>query len=754
MVTRSSPVSSVEGPAPQLLPPAALDRLLEAVLAAYRVGALDRYCRQRERVARWALKRFAAPLAWFDPAVVGPPSEGPALGWQLECALRWAVLQLRPDGAADQAPIPPHAWAGATPWRPMLALACHHTLLPVTELPQRYRPRAGEPAFEHLCGLWDIAPSSFYRYVERGRQLLALELTSAMTAARALSLAAFACEASCLRLGLHDPTDRLAWHRASAMALLRRGGARATVGALWHTARSGDSAAALGLLEAHSLDLAASAFTDAVLASLDVGDADSTPRLQLSLARANLAQVRGNLQDEQSQLSLALRHAVALGEPFWLGTVYAARGRCNEARDVERAMADYREAVGCFEQAAPASGAPEPRVATGLVSAVTSLAELYLLRNDPRAATLLERAEHLCASSEVPLDLQAKLQLTLGEYWQRQGDLSKAIEISHHALRLSERGGTQRRIVSAWGRLAKQYGDAQDIDKALHYVQQIMSASSVAPLAPETLAAIELNIGIAFFWKDRLNEAIEHYQRAARIARSAGLNTILGRAQYNLAEAHFTRFQREGDIEDELQGDAFARMSQAIWDADNDAAHGEATRNLKRTVLGERQHLVYDQLLPAELAKHFDAMKLIEQQRQRFETSIAAGERVDARLRIAQAYLHIAVAEREAALSLAREHGLQADLSPQLQALRDTFDQALSNQEQWAARCEQVRVVPREHVASLVRCLATDGKLTKSSCAQTCAVSPATASKYLSDLAAAGLLARVGKGPATHYLPT
>ncbi|NJN36835.1 MAG: hypothetical protein HC794_06970 [Nitrospiraceae bacterium] len=24
--------------------------------------------------------------------------------------------------------------------------------------------RTGEPAFEHLCGLWDIAPSSFYRY--------------------------------------------------------------------------------------------------------------------------------------------------------------------------------------------------------------------------------------------------------------------------------------------------------------------------------------------------------------------------------------------------------------------------------------------------------------------------------------------------------------------------------------------------------------------------------------------------------------
>jgi tetratricopeptide (TPR) repeat protein len=751
MVPRSSPASNAEWPAPRLLPPAALDRLLEAALAAYRVGALDRYCRQRERVARWALKRFVAPLAWFDPAVVGPPAEGPALGWQLECALRWAVLQLRPDGAAAQAPIPPHAWAGATPWRPMLALACHHTLLQVAELPQRYRPRAGEPAFEHLCGLWDIAPSSFYRYIERGRQLLALELTSAMTAPRALSLAAFACEASCQRLGLKEPTDRLVWHRASAMALLRHGGPRATVGALWHTARAGDTVAVLGMLEAHSLDLAASGFTDAVLASLDVGDADSTPRLQLALARANLAQVRGNLADEQSQLALALRHAVTLGEPLWLGTVYAARGRCNEARDVERAMTDYREAVSSFDQAMPS--APDLRVVTALVGALCSLAELYLLRNDPRAVSILARAEQLCAGGGIPVDLQARLQLALGEYWQRQGNLPKAIETTHRALSLSESAGHQRRVVSAWGRLARQYTIAQDIDQALHYARLVTSVGSETLLAPETLAATELNIGAAFFWKDCLKEAIEHYLRAAQIAQAAGLNTILGRAQYNLAEAHFTRFQREGNIEDEMQGDAFARMSQAIWDADNDAAHGEATRNLKRTVLGERQHLVYDQLLPAELAKHFDAMKLIEQQRQRFETSSAPGERVDARLRIAQAYLHIAVAEREAALSLAREHGLQAELSPQLQALRQTFDSALSEQEQWVARWTDAHAIPREHVAALVQRLASDGELTKSGCAETCAVSPATASKYLADLAGAGLLTRVGKGPATRYLP-
>jgi DeoR/GlpR family transcriptional regulator of sugar metabolism len=61
-------------------------------------------------------------------------------------------------------------------------------------------------------------------------------------------------------------------------------------------------------------------------------------------------------------------------------------------------------------------------------------------------------------------------------------------------------------------------------------------------------------------------------------------------------------------------------------------------------------------------------------------------------------------------------------------------------------------VIPREHVAALMRRLSAEHQLTKSNCADACSVSPATASKYLADLAAAGLLTRLGKGPATHYV--
>jgi tetratricopeptide (TPR) repeat protein len=632
-----------------LLPPQLLERLLDGALAAYRAGTLDRFCRQRARAARWCLRHYAAPLAWFDTTAAAESADVPALGWLTEQALRWALLQLRPDGAPPTAPIPHHAWMGATPWRPLLAVACHHTLLLVPDLAQRYRPRLGEPAFEHLCGLWDIAPSSFYRYVERGRQLLAMELTLPLTAERALSLAAFACESSYQRLLLNDVPARREWHERSARELSSQGRAEASVAALWHTVRAGELSPVLSHLELHSLDLAASVFTDAVLAAFNIGDTELTPRLQLALARASLAQVRGNLQNEQAQLALALRHAVSMGDSVWLGTVYAARGRFHEARNPDRAMADYREAVSSFEQAEASADQSEVRVARGLFGSLVSLAELYLLRNDPRAAAILERADKLNAECDMPIDLQSKLLLTRGEYWQRQGELDKAIEVTHHALQLCERTGHQRRIVSAWGRLAMQYGYAKNIEHALHYASQVASVSKLTPLAPETVAAIELNLGIAFFWKDRLDEAIDRYKRAAQVAQSAGLHTILGKAQYNLAEAHFTRFQRDGRVEDELQGDAYARLAQAVWEADKDAALSEATRNLKRTVLGEREHLVYNRLLPGELAAHFDEMKLIEQQRHRLESSSAASDRVDAHLSISQAYLRIAVAERETA---------------------------------------------------------------------------------------------------------
>jgi tetratricopeptide (TPR) repeat protein len=724
---------------------------MESVLSAFRVGTLERLCRERSRATRWWLRRFAAPLLWFDSANVHVSSSYSNFDGVMEVALRWGLMQLRPDAASPHTPIPRHAWLGATPWRPMLAVACHYGLLSVPLFPDRHHARPDEPAFEHLSALWDVAPSSFYRYVERGRQLLLMELTLPLTAERGLSLAAFACEAMYSQHGLEDTEAQSVWHRKSSEALLRQDAVDATTGALWHIFKAGDAEAVLWQLEHRSLHLAASPLTDGLLAVIDTGKLNQSQRLALALAKSNLARVRGKLQEEQVQLAHALRIAVELGDPGWLGAVYSARGRFYEARDVDRAFADYREAIRCFEQALSGKANVRALVQHGLLRVLVNTAWLYILRNDPRAEAILERADAFANSTEAPTDLKAKLQTTHGELLHRQGKLELAIDHTLRAAQLYERAGHQHQLVRVWASLAMLYGQAQDIEHALHYVQQVYSFSKIAPIDPETLGAIELNLGVAYFWRDRLEDAIDRYERAAQIALSAGLQTVLGKAHFNLAEAYFTKFQRTGAVDYELQGDGYARSAIAIWDRDKDTAAAEATRNLKSAVMGEREHLIYERILPAELAAHFKDMKIVELQRKRLEATDKTQDRIAARLDIAEAYLRIAMQEREAALTLIKQHDMQEEFDSKVQELRNTFELALSQEDKLIHHWISMQTIPSGHVPAIVRQLLSGSQLTKSTCSGTCTVSPATASKYLSDLCAAGLLRRVGGGPTTRY---
>jgi tetratricopeptide (TPR) repeat protein len=729
----------------------AIEQILDSVLSAYRIGTVERLCRERPFAARWCLRRFAAPVFWFDTATadVGPTKSN--LAGSIEIVLRWCLAQLRPDAAPELTPIPRHAWLGATPWRPMLAVACHYGLLSVPPFPERYRARHDEPAFEQLGALWEIAPSSFYRYVERGRQLLAIELTLPLTAERSLSLASFACEASYSLFGLNDIAAQSRWHKKSAEALLRHNIAMSTAGALWHTVKAGDLEGVLWQLEHRSSHLAGAASTDRLVASFNASESNQAQQLALVLAKSNLARVRGNTQEEQIQLAHGLRIAAELADPVWLGTVYSARGRFYEARDIDRAFADYREAADYFESSLSDETCAKPQAQYGLLRVLIDTAWLYILRNDPRAEAILERADAVMGSSDAPIDLKAKLEKTHGEFLHRQGKLDLAIDRTLHAAQLYERSGHQHQLVRAWASLAMLYGQLRDIDHALQYVQQVHSFSAAAQLDPETLAAIELNLGVAYFWQDRLDDAIDHYERAVQIALSGGLQTVVGKAHFNLAEAHFTQFQRTGAVDHEMRGDAYARSAISIWDKDKDAAASEATRNLKSAVLGEREHLIYERMLPAELAIHFNDMKIVESRRKLLESTDTVRDRIDARLDIAQAYLRIAVQEREAALTLIRQHEMRDEFDAKVQKLRGTFDLALSREEQLVYRWIEMRTVPTEHVPAIVRQLLEEHSLTKSTCSKVCAVSPATASKYLSDLCDAGLLKRLGNGPATRY---
>ncbi|MEO7850651.1 MAG: hypothetical protein ABIR94_00155, partial [Rubrivivax sp.] len=142
------------------------DTLLGLALAAYKAGTLDELMRRRPRLVVALARRLLPPLR----AVAGDalPDDAGAV-WTMW--LRATLARLRPDGNNGLADIAPQDWQERTAWRPLLALGCHFAFLPVAALPQAHRPRADESAVEQLCGLWNVGPSTVYRYIDRARRL-------------------------------------------------------------------------------------------------------------------------------------------------------------------------------------------------------------------------------------------------------------------------------------------------------------------------------------------------------------------------------------------------------------------------------------------------------------------------------------------------------------------------------------------------------------------------------------------------------
>ena len=182
MPDRSGPAAPTAAPAappePSALPDprrattrqALIEPMLDAALAALRQGALPELLRQHPGAARWLMRRFVGLVRGSaGDAFDGEPADAAVAA----LLLRWGLAQLRPDGQPADAAIPPAAWLQQPGWRPMLAAACHAGLLAVPDFPARYRRHPGEPALENLCGLWEVAPSTFYRYLDRARQGLA-----------------------------------------------------------------------------------------------------------------------------------------------------------------------------------------------------------------------------------------------------------------------------------------------------------------------------------------------------------------------------------------------------------------------------------------------------------------------------------------------------------------------------------------------------------------------------------------------------
>ncbi|TCO99716.1 tetratricopeptide repeat protein [Rubrivivax gelatinosus] len=724
------------------------DAVLGAALAAHRDGTLGELLRRRPRATRWVVRRLLQPvLDCGGDALRGVQGEVLALQW----LLAWAVAQLRPDGQPGFDAIEREAWLERTSWRPMLAVMCHHGFAPVRAFPDRFRARPDESPADHLCGLWSVGPSTYYRYLDKGRRQLA-ELLLAPTCERLLSLRDAMQGRAWALLGLDDPVARREWHRAQAGRALVE---PAPVAALWHLLQAGDAAGFLQALQRFRVALGHGTLADALAERLAALPLAARQRAELCLAQAALARIRGQEERERLAYEQAQRIASAADDPLMLGVVCGELGKFFEPRDVERAFACYQDSAEFLRRAGVADDPGQAAHREGLqayVSTLVRLGWLHVLRNDARSKAVLERADALRAALDD--GALAQLEQAWGEYRRRDGDLRAALEHKHRALNLYERLGDTQAVVKTWCNLALLYGDAKDYARAIDYSQRVLTLAERSPVEPETVASTHLNLGGTWFWQERWDEAIEQYGAGLAKAEAARLHVLAGRAHYNLAEAFYKRFQRHGRDDDERRGDVHAAAAQLVWAREGDPGAVAATRGLKAEILGPREGGHVDRLLPGEWAAHLGEMVEVERERARLALPLPPEQHVRAHLAIARAYLAIAAQEREAALALVERHGLGGGFVAELDALRATFDRTLTREQRLAARWREhaAALLDDTRRAALLDRLLDAGFVGKSAYAELCGVSLATASKHLGLLTQRGLLEQTGKGPSTRYL--
>ncbi|NRF65382.1 tetratricopeptide repeat protein [Aquincola sp. S2] len=736
--------------------------VLTTVLAAHKAGTLDELLRSRPLLTRWFARRLLAPLRAVAGDVFGDdPAPQPA-AWIV--LLRAALAALRPDGAPGLGGISEHDWVVRTAWRPLLALMCHAGFEPVAAFPDRYRPRGDEPAAEQLCGLWGVGGSTFYRYVDKGRRRLAEQLFGPPPHGDAALERDLRLQHELQTLLPADGAARTAWQIRQAAAALRSHAGRAASAlqshgaraALWHLLHAGDVPGFIACLQRFRIELASDTDTDALLQRFAAQPLEPRMRFELCLARAALWRVRGDASAERAACEEALRLAAAADDALMLGIVYGVLGKVDEARDPDRAFACYQDSAEFLRRAGlsddPAAAAPQ--VLQAHVDTLVKLGWLYVLRNDPRSKAVLDRAEALREHIPQAAEQIAMLEQAWGEYWRRSGELQRALEHKHRALQAYERLGDREAVLKTWGNLALIYGDAKDFARAIDYSQRVLEMAGRFAVEPETVAATHLNAGAAYFWQGKYEPAIEHYARALEIAQGAGLRVLVGRAHYNMAEAFYKRFQALDDPVDERLGDAHIGAALACWPEGGDAAAIEATRRLKREILGPRDEAFIDRMLPAELAAHFEQMSQVQRHRAALAVPLEPLAQIEAQLAIARAYVEMAVKEREAAVQLLDKHGLRERFAPELDRLRDVFERQLSREQRLSAqwRSASTDLVAWSSGEELLKRLLAAGSVNKSAYAQLCGVGLATASKHLGKLAARGLLAQVGKGPSTRYV--
>jgi tetratricopeptide (TPR) repeat protein len=664
--------------------------------------------------------------------------------------LRWLVTQLRPDQESTFERIDREAWLNLTSWRPMLAVMCQAGLAPIPEFRDRYRRRADEIAMDNLCGLWGVGASTYYRYLERGKRLMAaIVRDAALTPARTFSLRRMIQLETYAKLGLNSDEQRARWHSRQAERSLRE---KDVASSLWHDIQCRDSASFVDTLRVRAPDLASNVEVDALVERLAAMPLHERPRVELWLARGVLARTRNAIDRELHCYQQALQVASESTDPLLLGMASGALGKYFESRDSDRAFAYYEDSAEFLRKAAPDLA---DRGAVGhYLTTLVRLAWLYAIRSDPRSKAVLDRAEELRNRADVPDEVLGILEQTWAEYWRRAGDVAQALEHRHRALITFERLSDQRSILVTYLNLCIDYGQAKDFARAIDYGQRIFAAADARAVEPATLASAHINLGVAYFGQGKHERAIEQYQLALDRCLQADLPMRANLAHYNLAEVYYRRYSSSREPEDERAGDAHVAAVIAAPAAASTPALLKAARSLKSEVLGTASAVSTDGLMPQEAAVHLEEMSEVQRQRAVLAVPMAPQAHARAHLAIANAYLAISTKEREAAQHLIQRHRLGDQFAAELGRLRETFDRNLSREQrcfaQWQNEANDLLDEARR--AAVVARLLRDGAINKSAYAELCNVSPATASKHLSTLTTRGLLQQTGKGPSTRYL--
>ncbi|BCX05207.1 MAG: hypothetical protein KatS3mg053_3145 [Candidatus Roseilinea sp.] len=728
------------------VPSSTIAVVLDAALDAYRAGAFDELLLQRPGVLQWASRRYLQPILGTAGDRLPPERR---LAAAAELLLRWAVTQLRPDRAPTLELNDRAAWLERTSWRPFIAVMCHYGFAPVPDFRDRYYRRPGESAADNLCGLWNVGQSTFYRYLEKGRRLIARLLHEQRLDRRHTpSLRAFVwCEVIRSR-GFASEAERADWHRRQAQTAIQANDAPS---AFWHMQMAGDVKQVCQFTQRHLALLADESEFKAAWRALLERDQPPAERIALLLTDAAIHQMRGDAEGEQAAYEEALHLAAQSHDARRTGIVCSRLGRFYEPRDSDRAFAYYQEAAALL---AEADAADDPEALEEHAAVLVRTAWLYALRNDPRARPVLERVEALRSRTSLDDGKQALIEQAWGEYWRRAGDTTRALEHTHHALSIYEKVNDPQGIVKAYINLSLAYGEARQFERAIECGKRVLDMANRIVISAEAMASTYLNLGANYFWLGDYDAAITYYQRGLEVATEADLRLHVRRAHYNLAEAFYTRFRLARAPEDERQGDAHVQAALEAWPHESDSAHIALTKNLKQEILGESQPRIYDRFLPQEAAAHYAEMAEIERQR---ATLAAPGEpeaHVRAHLAIANAYLAISVKEREAALALIEKHGLGDRFANEFERLRATFEQTLTREQklkaEWKAKAGDLLNDARR--AAVLRHLLERRAINKSAYAELCGVGPATASKHLVHLAALGLLKQIGRGPSTHYV--